>query len=91
MTKTIKLTVPFEWEGRKINELTVRRPKVRDIRETETDPDKADIDRGILMTALLTDLPPEAIEEMDAADFMSVSEVVQGFLPGPPSPEAGGS
>jgi hypothetical protein len=37
------------------------------------------------MTATLCDLPPEAMDEMDAADFAAVSEVLGSFLPKAPA------
>jgi hypothetical protein len=37
------------------------------------------------MAATLCDLPLEAMDEMDAADFATISEVLGGFLPKPPA------
>jgi hypothetical protein len=37
------------------------------------------------MAAALCDLPMEAMDEMDAADFASISEVLGGFLPKGPA------
>jgi hypothetical protein len=33
------------------------------------------------MAAVLTDLPREAIEDMDTDDFTAISEVIAGFFP----------
>ena len=37
------------------------------------------------MAAALCDLPMDAMDEMDAADFASISEVLSGFLPKDPA------
>jgi hypothetical protein len=37
------------------------------------------------MTATLCDLPLDALDEMDAADFASIAEVLGGFLPKAPA------
>ena len=67
----------------KDEQVTIRRPKVRDLRAMEKmrEPDGTELDQGIAMAAALCDLPLEAIDEMDAADFAAVSEVLVGFLP----------
>jgi hypothetical protein len=39
------------------------------------------MDQGIAMAATLCDLPLEAMDEMDAADFAAISEAITGFLP----------
>lgn len=87
---TIRLSEPLQIDGRAVTELRVRRPKVRDLKALETHKDGAsDMDQGIAMVALLTDLPAAAIEDMDAGDFATLSEVIAGFLPKPPAPKAG--
>ncbi len=42
------------------------------------------------MAAILTGLPPAAIDELDAADFAEISDVIAGFLPKPPEASGGG-
>jgi hypothetical protein len=82
-TVRVKLARPIRIEERMITEVTIRRPKVRDLRAMEKmrEPDGTELDQGIAMAAALCDLPLEAIDEMDAADFAAVSEVLVGFLP----------
>ena len=79
---SIVLSEPIAWEGRKITELSLRRPKVRDLRTMEetatTRPGQ--LDQGAAMVALLTGLPEGAVEELDAADFTKVSEAIAGFF-----------
>ena len=86
-TARVKLVRPFKVEERLITEVTIRRPKVRDLRAMEKarEPGFTELDQSIAMTATLCDLPPEAMDEMDAADFASISEVLGGFLPKAPA------
>ena len=86
-TARVKLVRPFKVEERMITEVTIRRPKVRDLRAMEKmrEPGSTELDQSIAMTATLCDLPPEAMDEMDAADFAAISEVLGGFLPKAPA------
>jgi hypothetical protein len=86
-TTRVKLVRPFKVEERLITEVTIRRPKVRDLRAMEKarEPGSTELDQSIAMTATLCDLPPDAMDEMDAADFASISEVLGGFLPKAPA------
>jgi hypothetical protein len=89
--KTVRLSQPIAWEGKTVTEVHVRRPKVKDLRAMERDngPTASQIDQGVAMAALLTELPVEIIDEMDAADFAALSEVIAGFLPQGPAPATG--
>ena len=90
-TVTIRLHEPIEQDGRVISEVTVRSPKVRDLRaiDAKAGRDASEFDKGIVMAALLTGIPVEAIEEMGAADFASVSEAVAGFMRAGAAPSNG--
>ena len=84
---SVTLARPIRVEERMITEVTIRRPKVRDLRAMEKmrEPEGTELDQGIAMAAALCDLPLEAMDEMDAADFAAVSEVLGGFLPKAPA------
>ena len=86
-TARLKLVRPIRVEERMITEVAIRRPKVRDLRAMEKlrEPGSTELDQGIAMAAALCDLPLEAIDEMDAADFASISEVLGSFLPKAPA------
>ena len=86
-TARVRLVRPIRVEERMITEVTIRRPKVRDLRAMEKmrEPDSTELDQGIAMAAALCDLPVEAMDEMDAADFASISEVLGSFLPKAPA------
>ena len=82
-TKTLSLHYPVTVEDRELSEVTITRPKVRDLKAMDAAlvgiTDK--LDQGIVMAATLTGLPPEVIEELDAEDFTKLSEEVAGFFP----------
>jgi hypothetical protein len=82
-TARVKLVRPIRVEERMITEVAIRRPKVRDLRAMENmrEPGSTELDQGIAMAAALCDLPLSAMDEMDAADFAAISEVLAGFLP----------
>ena len=86
-THRVKLSRPLEVGGKTIAEVTIRRPKVRDLRAMEKmrEPGSSELDQGIAMAAALCDLPLEAMDEMDATDFAAISEVLGGFLPRGPA------
>jgi hypothetical protein len=86
-TASVKLVRPIKVEERMITEVIIRRPKVRDLRAMEKarEPGFTELDQSIAMTATLCDLPMPAMDEMDAADFASISEVLGGFLPKAPA------
>lgn len=89
MTDTTRVTLvrPISVEQRIITEVTIRRPRVRDLRAIEKarEPGTTDLDQGIVMAAALCDLPLDAMDDMDAADFAAISEVLGGFLPRTPA------
>jgi hypothetical protein len=86
-TARVKLVRPIRVEERMVTEVTIRRPKVRDLRTMEKirEPGGTDLDQGIAMAAALCDLPLDAMDEMDAADFAAISEMLGGFLPKAPA------
>jgi hypothetical protein len=86
-TARVKLARPIRVEERMITEVAIRRPKVRDLRAMEKlrEPGSTELDQGISMAAALCDLPLDAMDEMDAADFAAISEVLGGFLPKVPA------
>ncbi|MDN2578952.1 phage tail assembly protein [Aquibium sp. ELW1220] len=90
-TVTINLREPIEHDGMVIAEVTVRSPKVRDLRaiDVEAGKDATEFDKGIVMASLLTGIPVEAVEEMGASDFAAVSEAVAGFMQAGAAPSSG--
>lgn len=68
-SEVVKLTTPVQFDGREVREVTVRAPKVRDMKLV----DRLDgADRAIRLNAELTGLPATVLEEMDLSDFNEI-------------------
>lgn len=72
------LTEPISVEGRTIDAIELRRIKGKDIRDMDSQ--ESNIDKTAFIICRLADLPPEAFDEMDAADIEAVSKIVEGFM-----------
>ena len=78
-TTTIELKHPVTVDGTEIKQLTLRRPRVRDMLAS----DKAggsDAEKEIRTFTHLCEVSPETIEELDLADYLKLQKVYQGFL-----------
>ena len=76
---TIILDHPIDLEGRKLTEITLRRPKVREARDARKKHKDA-ADQEIELIAQLSGLPPSAIEDLDIGDYTRIQEVLGGFF-----------
>ncbi|WP_127076138.1 phage tail assembly protein [Rhodomicrobium lacus] len=88
------LQYPLKVSGKGVSIIDLRRPKVRDIAAVEkVRAAEGDLAASIALTAAVTNLPVELVEEIDAADFASLSQVIAGFMPratpatGEPTPQ----
>ena len=90
---TIELAVPVSVDGNVITELSLRRPKVRDLRTLEeaTQDRSSQLDQGAVLVALLSGIPEDVVEDMDPADFARASEVIGGFFGEVRAPKTGGA
>lgn len=77
-TETIQLAYPFEYGGEQITELTIRRPKMRDMKKGQKYKD--DMEKSMRMIADLAEVEPGLIEELDTEDFGTVSKRVGEFM-----------
>jgi hypothetical protein len=75
----IKLIEPIKIDGVNISELTLRRPKVRDRLAVER-LGTNDAEKEVALIANLADIPKDAVEELDLADYAKIQEALQGFL-----------
>jgi hypothetical protein len=75
----IKLTETIKIDGVVISELTLRRPKVRDRLAVER-LGTNDAEKEVALIANLADIPKDAVEELDLADYAKIQEALQGFL-----------
>ncbi|MFP3028735.1 MAG: phage tail assembly protein [Wolbachia sp.] len=76
---TVKLDNPIPVDGISVSELTIRRPKVRDYLAIERI-NGSDLSKEVTLTANLTSVAKEAIEELDIADYVKVQEVLKDFF-----------
>ena len=75
----IKLEYPIISDGKKLEAITMRRPKVRD----QLLADKAsgqDAEKEVALFANLCELPPDAIEDLDMVDYQTIQGTYSGFL-----------
>lgn len=77
--KVIKLEYPIVVDGIETSELSMRRCLVSDIKAM--DRVKGEMEKSINLAAALCGISPQAIESMDASDFMKLAEELSGFLP----------
>lgn len=75
---THTLAYPLQLDQETIKEIHLRRPTVKDLRLLD---ERSGIDSSIGMVASLSGLTEATIEMLDGADFMQLSEAVEGFLP----------
>jgi hypothetical protein len=75
--KVLKLNCSFEIDGRKVEQLVVRRPKVRD--NLIASKKETDEDREMTMMSLLTGEEDAVLQEMDMLDYDALQKVVVGF------------
>lgn len=76
--ETYPLKYPFTYQAEHITELTIRRPKMRDLKKFEGIRDK--MQKSMVMLSDLAEIAPGAVEEMDPVDFNAASVMIAGFL-----------
>lgn len=76
---TVPLITPITVDGATLNELTVRRPKVRDMLAMENT-SKSDAEKEINLFANLCEVTPQSLHELDMADYSKLQKAYQDFL-----------
>ncbi len=76
---TVSLSNPIDVDGSRLSELTVRRPKVRDMLAMENNT-KSDAEKEILLFANLCEVNPVSLYELDMADYAKLQKTYQDFL-----------
>lgn len=77
---TITLSEPVEYNGETIEQLTMRKPKVRDLKLLPSGLN--DQDREITLLANLCDQSPEALEELTLGDYADLQQIYQSLTAG---------
>lgn len=81
-SKTIPLAWPVDLGAEVISEITLRRPKIRQLRALEQAAREAgQLDEAVLMLIHLGGLREALVDEMDPEDFARVSEAMRDFFP----------
>lgn len=86
-TVTIKLDFPFEFDGHRYSDVTMRRPKLRDklaAKKVKGDEE----DRALAMMASLVELPTEVLAEFDEVDVEKVGAQYAAFTGRTPETDA---
>jgi len=80
-TEVVRLTYPIQVDGREINEVTLRRPKVRDIQQINMSKNDDEFMQSVKLISNLTMLTTDQVLEMDmGSDFAALRDKVNGFL-----------
>jgi hypothetical protein len=75
----VKLNEGIKVDGVLIYELSLRRPKVRDLLIVNKK-DVSETEREVNLIANLAEIPTEAIKDMDMCDYLKIQEVLKDFL-----------
>lgn len=84
MKEHIKLAFPIKIDGHEYNNLSMRRPKVRDRLMIDRN-DLHESESEIHYFSHLCEVSPDVIEELDWSDFVQLREKLQLFLASRPS------
>ncbi|ELL9329669.1 phage tail assembly protein [Vibrio fluvialis] len=85
-TTTLKLEYPIEIGGKKIEELNIRRPLVRDQLIADKQ-NKDTADKEVNLMSLLAGVDQEVIQLLDLEDYGEVQKVIMGFRKKPSQSE----
>lgn len=78
MTK-IKLDYPIKIDGATVNEISLRRPTVKDMRIVRASK-ASDAEQEIALIANLAQWTPADVENLDMADFVKVQAALKDFF-----------
>lgn len=80
-TKTLELRHPVEVGGTRTETLAMRRPKVRDSKDS-TKAGGTPAEQEIRLFANLCEVAPDLIEELDMGDYARLQELYTDFVSG---------
>ncbi len=75
----IKLSNPIKIDGVEVNEISLRRPKVRDLLISDRK-NISEAEREVNLIANLAEIPAEVIQELDLCDYMKIQNWLKDFL-----------
>lgn len=74
---THQLLIPITFEGKEHTEITLRRPKTKDLQAIDK---KEGVEQTIAMIARLSGWPHDAISELDINDLSNIGEILESFI-----------
>lgn len=80
VTKSHALKFPIEWDGVEYREVALSRLKGADF-EKYAALVRMGVDHTTIFTSLVTRLPVEIVQSLDADDFFDLMELVKDFIP----------
>jgi hypothetical protein len=75
----VKLSEPIKIDGVLVHELSLRRPKVRDLLAASKK-DISESEREVNLVANLAEIPTDVIHELDMRDYLKIQDVLKDFL-----------
>ena len=79
---TVNLDYPFNWgDEERIENLTFQRPKPKHMKKMKLDMASMTFEDITGLAGKLCSQPPSVMDELDIVDLVTVSEVIEGFLP----------
>ena len=78
----IKLSNPIKIDDVEINELSLRKPKVRDL-IVAGKKNVSESEREVNLIANLAEVSPETIQELDLSDYLKIQDWLKDFLVSP--------
>jgi hypothetical protein len=76
----IKLNEPIKVDGVLVHELSIRRPKVRDLLIASGGSPASESEREVNLIANLAEIPTEAIKDLDMRDYLKIQDLLKDFL-----------
>lgn len=78
-TITFKLSEKIEFDGKVYDEITIRSPKMKDLKVIQNQKDDL-IDGNAQLISRLSGVPVLALEELEGSDWVALCEEVDSFL-----------
>ena len=78
--KEVKLKYPFEFEGKRIERISIRPAKLKEVKEVEEKFGKEGLERNLYLLSKISGLPLEAIEQITEPDYIKILEEYNSFF-----------
>ncbi len=77
----IKLDFPFSLNGQKVGELTMRRPKVEDLRQSRSQGGDDGLEQDLVLFGRMCGINPEELaQNLDMKDWNKLQRAYEAFL-----------